>query len=307
MDQLDIAGYNYIDRLYSDSTYVPEHRRFPHRLFLGTETSHQIHNWLGVRDNDYVIGDFIWTGIDYLGETGNLPNRGSMSGEIDIAGGKKTGFYQRAAYWRNDPVLQLFVLTGEKPKNPWQSQPALLKWNWPGKTTVTVRAATNCDEVELFLNNRSLGRKAISHNLYSNDWSVDFKSGELKAIGYNKGKQVATSKLLTTDVASKLQIASLTLPIESDILLCEVTVTDKAGLKVIDGKAAITIQIEGNGTLIGLDNGELDYTGSFKTNTRNSYQGRLLIAVKRTSPADKGEIHIIATSPGLSTANLHVK
>ncbi|MBC7776745.1 MAG: RtcB family protein, partial [Phycisphaerae bacterium] len=61
MDQLDIAGYNYIDRLYGDSTYVPERRRFPNRVFLGTETGHQLHYWLGVRDNDYVIGDFIWT------------------------------------------------------------------------------------------------------------------------------------------------------------------------------------------------------------------------------------------------------
>ncbi len=307
MDQLDIAGYNYIDRLYGDSTYVPEHRRFPHRLFLGTETSHQIRNWLGVRDNDYVIGDFIWTGIDYLGETGGLPNRGSRAGEIDIAGGKKTGFYQRAAYWRNDPVLQLFVLTGEKPKNPWQSQPALLKWNWPEKSIVTVRAATNCDEVELFLNNRSLGRKTISHNLYSNDWSVEYNSGELIAIAYNKGKQVATSKLLTTDISSKLQITSLPLTIASDIILFEITVTDKTGLKVIDAKDAITVKVDGGGKLIGLDNGELDYTGSFKTNTRNSYQGRILVAVERTSPADKGEIHIIATATGLTTANLHIK
>jgi beta-galactosidase len=307
MDQLDIAGYNYIDRLYGDSTYVPEHRRFPNRIFLGTETSHQIHYWLGVRDNDYVIGDFIWTGIDYLGEARNSLSRGSSSGEIDLSGGKKTSFYQRAAYWRTDPVLQLFVLSGEKPQNAWQSQPALPKWNWPEKTSVDVRAATNCDEVELFLNNHSLGRKAISHNLYFNDWNVNYKSGELKAIGYNKGKQVVTSKLLTPDVASKLQIASVTLPIASDIVLCEVTVTDKAGLIVIDGKAAITVQVEGEGKLIGLDNGELDYTGSFKTNTRNSYQGRLLVAVKRISPAADGEIHILASAPGLSTAILQVK
>jgi len=305
MDQLDIMGYNYITRLYGDSTYVPEHRRFPNRLFLGTETTHQLNYWLGVRDNDYVIGDFIWTGIDYFGETWNFPGRGSMSGDIDISGGKKTSFYQRAAYWRNDPVLQLFVLTGEKAKNPWQSQPAFLKWNWTDKTNVTVRAATNCDEVELFLNNRSLGRKAVSHNLYSNDWIVDYHSGEIKAIGYNKGKQVTISKLHTTDVASKLQITSLPLPIAGDIVLYEIEVTDKAGLKVIDGKAAITVKVEGGGKLIGLDNGELDYTGSFKTNIRNSYQGRLLVTVQRT--AASGEIRITASAPGLSSTILQVK
>jgi len=307
MDQLDIAGYNYIDRLYGDSTYVPERRRFPNRVFLGTETGHQIHYWLGVRDNDYVIGDFIWTGIDYLGEARNFPSRGSRSGEIDLSGGKKTSFYQRAAYWRNDPVLQLFVLTGEKPQNAWQSQPAIIKWNWPEKANVTVRTATNCDEVELFLNNLSLGRKATSPTLYLNDWKVDFKPGELRAIGYIKGKQVVTSKLLTTQAASKLQIEPLPIPIESDVLMFEITVTDKAGLKVVDEMAAITVNIEGEGKLIGLDNGELDYTGSFKTNTRNSNLGRLLVTVKKISPATKGNIRIIATSPGFSTAILQIK
>ena len=73
MDALDIAGYNYIDRLYGERTYAPERERFPHRLCLGTETSNKSANWLGVRDNDYVIGEFIWTGIDYLGEIAQLP------------------------------------------------------------------------------------------------------------------------------------------------------------------------------------------------------------------------------------------
>jgi len=305
MDQLDIAGYNYIDRLYGDSTYVPEHRRFPHRLFLGTETTHHVHNWLGVRDNDYVIGDFIWTGIDYLGEAGDFPIRGSRSGDIDLAGGKKPGFYLRAAYWRTDPVLQLFVLTGEKPRNAWQSQPALLKWNWQDTAKVTVRAATNCDEVELFLNNRSLGKKPVSSNLYFSDWSVAYKPGEVMAVGYSKGKKMATSKLVTAGAATKLHITPLSLPIASNIVLFEITVRDKAGVNVIDAKDAITVKVEGNGKLIGLDNGELDYTGAFKTNTRNAYHGRLLVSVQKTSQAS--EINVTATAPGLSSAILQAK
>jgi len=305
MDQLDIAGYNYIDRLYGDSTYVPERRRFPHRLFLGTETSSQIHYWIGVRDNDYVIGDFIWTGIDYLGETGSLPSRGNNSGFLDLAGGKKPSFYQRAAYWRNDPVLQLYVLTGEKAKHSWYSTPAMLKWNWPEKTDVTVRAATNCDEVELFLNDRSLGRKAVSHNIYSCDWNVGYSPGELKAIGFIKGRQVADSKLLTTRPATNLQIAPLSLPVTSDLNLFEIIVSDQGGLKVIDSLYPITVKVEGEAQLIGLTNGELDFAGPYKTDTRNSYQGRLLVTIRRTIPA--GEFRIMVTTPGLSTASLTVK
>lgn len=304
MDVLDIAGYNYIDRLYKDSTYVPEHRRFPNRLFLGTETTHAVHYWLGVRDNDYVIGDFIWTGIDYLGESGPYPRRGSRSGIIDLAGGKKSGFYQRAAYWRTDPTLQLFVFTGERPQNPWQGQPALLKWNWPDTAKLTVRAATNCDEVELFLNKKSLGKKPVNPNQYVADWNVPYAPGELRAVGYTKGKKVATSKLITAGAATKLQLTQLPLPAASDVVLYEITVKDKAGNTVVDAKDAVTVKVEG-GTLIGLDNGELDYIGDFKTNTRNAYQGRLLVTVQRTLPGI--ETRVTAMAAGLTAGSLVVK
>jgi beta-galactosidase len=304
MDQLDIAGYNYIDRLYHDSTYQPEHRRFPHRLFLGTETTHALHNWLGVRDNDYVIGDFLWSGIDYLGEAGPFPRRGSSSGNIDLAGGKKAGFYQREAYWLSEPVLQLFVFTGERPQNAWQNQPALLKWNWPDTATLKVRAATNCDEVELFLNKKSIGRKVISHELYFGDWTVAFQVGELTAIGYIKGKKVAISKLITAEAATKLEISAIPLSITSDVGVYEITVKDKTGQIVADATNAITVKVEGGGRLIGIDNGDLNYTGSFKTETRNAYHGRILVTVQKTSLAN--EAQIIATAPGLSSGRIVV-
>jgi beta-galactosidase len=300
MDELDIAGYNYIDRLYGDSTYVHERRRFPNRLILGTETGKQIHYWLGVRDNDYVIGDFIWTGIDYLGETRRFPSRGSSSGIIDVAGGKKFGFHQRAAYWREDPVLQLFVVTGARTNNPMQQQAADPKWNLPEKTKVTVRVTTNCDEVELFLNKRSLGKKSISQNLYTNDWEIESKSGELKAVGYLKGRQVVTSILRTTGKATKLQLSPLPLPVDSDILLYELTLCDNAGLKVIDSPATVKILVEGAGRLVGVDSGDLVYDGLFKTDTRNAYQGRLLVAVQRTAAA--GEIRVTASATGLTSS-----
>ena len=103
MDQLDIMGYNYIDRLYQTNTYAPEHTRFPERLMLGTETGHAIHMWLGVRNNDYVIGEFIWTGIDYLGESGTFPRRGNGAGSIDLAGGRKPSSISALAYCAKTP------------------------------------------------------------------------------------------------------------------------------------------------------------------------------------------------------------
>jgi beta-galactosidase len=305
MDALDIGGYNYIDRLYSTNTYAPEHKRFPHRLFLGTETTHQVYNWLGVRDNDYVIGDFIWTGIDYLGESGAFPRRGSSSGEIDIAGGKKPGFYQRAAYWRDDPVLQILVLSSQNSLNQnfsgggRRGGPAFGPWNGTTNTQFTVRAVSNCNEVELFLNGRSLGRHAVSHNLYYSDWSVPYSPGVLSAIGYNAGRQVATNKLRTASAAARIQITPLNLPVASELEFFEINVVDEAGLVVSDATPAVTVQVEGAGRLIGLDTGDLTYVGLFKTDTRNAYQGRLLATVQRTEPT--GDIHVTAISPKLPT------
>jgi beta-galactosidase len=303
MDVLDIGGYNYIDRLYSTNTYVPEHARFPKRLFLGTETTHQVHNWLGVRDNDYVIGDFIWTGIDNLGESGAFPSRGSSSGDIDIAGGKKPGFYQRAAYWRDDPVLKILVLSNQNSGGGGGGRrggPSFGAWTGTTNNPLTVRAAANCDEVELFLNDHSLGRHEVSRNLYYSDWSVPYAPGVLSAVGYRAGLQVATNELRTAGAAARLQITPLPSPISSDLALYEINIIDEAGLVVPNATPAVTVRIEGAGRLIGLDTGDLNYIGLFKTDTRNAYQGRLLATVQRTAPT--GEVRLTATAPGLPNA-----
>ncbi len=300
MDQLDLLGYNYIDRIYKERTYAPERERFPHRLMLGTETSNQVHNWLGVRDHDYVIGEFIWTGIDYLGESHAFPLRGSSSGFLDIAGGKKSEFFRRAAYWRDDPVVQIVVLTGEKSDRPWRPEPALLKWNWPAAAQLTVRAVTNCDEVELFLNDRSLGRHPVSHDLYASDWNVPFAPGVLSAVAYRAGQKVAASELRTAGAAARVQLTPLAVPIAGDLALFEITLVDAAGLAITDANAAVTVKVDGAARLIGLDTGDLDYGGLFKTDTRNAYRGRLLATVQRTSPT--GAVHLSVTTAGLPVA-----
>ena len=302
MDQLDLGGYNYIDRLYGERTYAPEHERFPQRLFLGTETTHAVRYWLGVRDNDYVIGDFVWTGIDYLGEARQFPSRGSGAGILDLAGGRKPSFYQRAAYWRSEPILQLSVFTGERPEPAWRPAPALLSWNWPEGTTRQVRAITNCDEVELLLNGRSLGRQAVDLNDYGSEWTVPFAPGRLAAVGYRAGQKVAESELRTASEPANLQLAPLALPIESDVAVFEITVRDPAGVAVVNATPAITVKVEGAGRLLALDSGDLSYGGLFKTDTRLAHLGRLLVTIQRTG----GEVRISATAPQLTAATIRL-
>jgi len=187
------------------------------------------------------------------------------------------------------------VLTGEKPQNAWQFQPAMLKWNWPAKTNVTVRAATNCDEVELFLNNHSLGRKTVSQNVYSTDYTVSFIPGELKAVGYSNGHQVAISKLITTGTATKVRVMRLSLPVAGDVDLFEVTLADKNDLNVIDATDAVTVHVEGAADLLALTTGDLVYDGLFKTGHPKSLSGRLLVTVQRNFTGRRG------TSYGYST------
>jgi beta-galactosidase len=300
MDALDIAGYNYIGRLYNTNTYAHERKRFSHRLCLGTETTYARYYWLGVRDYDYVIGDFIWTGIDYLGESGGFPLRGSQSGFLDLAGGRKPEFFQRSAYWRTDPVLQLTVTSDKKNGSEWRPADSAMSWNWPTGEVLTVRAMANCDAVELFLNGHSLGRQTVSRDAYSADWNVPYEPGVLSAVGYRGRKQVSVNELRTTGVPARVQITPLVTPLAGDVSLYEITVVDAAGLTVQDATPAVSVRVEGAGRLIGLDTGDLRYIGNFKTDTRDAYQGRMLATVQRTSPT--GELKVIATSPGLATA-----
>jgi beta-galactosidase len=300
MDALDIAGYNYIDRLYGDRTYAPERERFPHRLCLGTETTNQVRNWIGVRDNPYVIGEFIWTGIDYLGESGAFPRRGSGAGFLDLAGGKKPEYFRRAAYWRDDPVLQLSVLTGEKPDRPNRPERSLFKWNWPAGASLVVRAVTNGDEVELFLNGASLGRHPVSHDLYATEWTVPYSPGTLSAVAYRGGQKVASQELRTAGAAAQLKISPLSSPISSKVSLYEILVVDSTGQTVTDAAPSVTVQVQGGGRLIGLDTGDLGFGGVFKTSTRDAYLGRLLATVERTEGAVP--LRITATTAGLPSS-----
>ncbi len=307
MDVLDLGGYNYIDRIYQERTYRPEHERFPQRLFLGTEVNNRVHNWLGVRDNPYVIGDFIWTGIDYLGEAGRLPRRGSTAGFLDLAGGRKAEFGRRAAYWSEKPVVSLAVLPpatapdpGAPPVNPNRVAPAFMKWNWPANAQITIRAASNCDAVEVFLNNRSLGRKAIPRDLYTAEWPVSFAPGIVRAVAYRAGKPIATSELRTAGAPARLQIKPLAMPISSDISLYEITVVDAAGLLVFDATSQVSVEVKGAGQLIGLDTGDIEFGGVFKASTRNAYQGRMLASVRRT--AASGSFGVSVSTPGLPLA-----
>jgi beta-galactosidase len=128
---------------------------------------------------------------------------------------------------------------------------------------------------------------------------MPYAPGVLSAVGYRNGQPVATNELRTTGTPAQLQITPVPSPIQSDLAFYEIIVVDDAGLLVSDATPAVTVHVEGAGRLIGLDTGDLNYGGLFKTDTRDAYQGRLLATVQRTTPT--GEISVTAASPDLLT------
>ena len=146
---------------------------------------------------------------------------------------------------------------------------------------------------------RTLGRRAVSRDLYVTTWSLPFAPGTLSAVGYRAGQPVAWQKLVTAGSAARLQLTAIPAPLARELAFYEVMVVDQAGQRVFDAAPAVTVKIEGPGRLAGLDTGDVTYGGLFKTNTREAWQGRLLATVRRTP--HQGEIRVPWASRGSAT------
>jgi hypothetical protein len=160
---LDVAGYNYLERYYA-----ADHRTYPNRILLGSENSHSPAAWRAVAANEYVAGQFLWTGIDYLGESDRYPSRGSTAGLLDLCGFRKPMAYLREALWSDRPMVYI-AAREPAPAGAFanRSAPVVEHWNWAGdsRKSIPVEVYTNCSSAELFLNGRSLGEKPVADRL----------------------------------------------------------------------------------------------------------------------------------------------
>ncbi|HZL08647.1 MAG TPA: glycoside hydrolase family 2 TIM barrel-domain containing protein [Prolixibacteraceae bacterium] len=305
MDALDISGYNYVDRDHQDKMYQPEYAKRPEKLCLGTETYYTTRNFLGYRDFDYAIGEFLWVGFDYLGESGKYPRRGWDAGIIDIAGNERPEYYLRKSYWSNEPVVRIAIHKKDKPETEWYPRLCESSWNWTANDSLPVYVYTNCDEVELVLNNKSLGKKKVDRNLYYALWNLKYKSGTIKAIGYQNHKKVSEHILKTSGNPAQISVNALKTTLKADgedLALLEVSILDDKGILVQNNDQEITVEVSGEAKLAGIDSGDLYYTGLFKTDMRKTDHGKLLVAVKSTSLAGNASIELKAK--GLKTENI---
>jgi beta-galactosidase len=240
---------------------------------------------------DHVSGMFIWTGFDYIGEPTPYPwpARSSYFGIIDLAGFPKDSYYLYQSVWTDKPVLHI-----------------LPHWNWKPNQTIDVWAYyNNADEVELFVNGKSLGIKKKTGNDLHVMWRTTFVPGTLKAVSRKKGKVVLTKEVRTAGSPAKitLQVDRKAIKAGDDLSFVTVRIEDKDGNLVPDASNDVQFRLSGGGSIAGVDNGLQTSLESFKADHRKAFNGLCLAVVKA---AKAGKVALRATSPGLSSATVDI-
>ena len=307
-DALDVTGYN-----YQEFRYAPDHQKYPKRIFYGSENGMTLDAWKTVADNDFVIGQFLWTGFEYLGEAGQFPTRHSTSGIIDLAGNKKPEFYFRQSLWSDKPMVFIGTtdrLTDNGPVNLWAHKRVDPVWNWKEGQAISVNVFTNCEEVELFLNNRSLGiKKMADFQNRTINWQVPFEAGTLRAIARTSGKELASFGLKTTGspvrIAAKSDVKSLKGD-KQDLGHIWVALCDEAGNTVFSAENEIICEVKGPARILGMEDSNPRNIEDYKDNRQNAFHGKLLIYVQSLDTSGKAVISL--SSPGLqgTTVELNI-
>ncbi len=255
-----------------------------------------------VNKYDYVAGMFIWTGFDYLGEPTPYwwPSRSSYFGIIDLAGFLKDAYYMYQSEWTDKPVLHIFP-----PWNPecWTTVKDD-KPNWKKGDSVDVWAYTNCNEVELFLNDKSLGIKKKADGEFHIIWRIPYTPGTLKAVGQKEGKEIISSKK-TAGAPAKVLLKPDRKIISADgkdLSFVTVEVLDKDGTMVPYADNLINFDISGQGKIVGVDNGSETSHEPFKADYRKAFNGMCLVVIQ--SKNKEGEITLKAVSAGLEPASV---
>ncbi len=298
-EAIDVVGYN-----YTEYRYEQDHEKYPNRILYGSETRHDIAAWKSVRDNDYIFGQFIWTGYDYLGESGAWPSRGFTTGMIDLASNIKASGYYRRALWSESPVAYVgSYIPRENQKGV--STGANQIWNYREGQKVRVVAYTNCEEAELWLNGKLVGERTSDDD--DNEiihWDIDFKEGKLEVKAFNGGKQVAGDSVVSAGEAYKIVAEFDTKTLSSDYATAHlfIKVTDKAGNLVPMAKDEITCKVEGPARLLGLESGSNNVADNYRDNVQQVIRGRLLGYIQ--SEGEAGKVKVELSAPGLKSCTL---
>jgi beta-galactosidase len=326
-EHLDVGGYN-----YEWKQYEPDHELFPQRAMMGTESfpAEAFENWQMVEKHPYVIGDFVWTGMDYLGESGightslsgdmeqqlmPFPWFNAWCGDIDVTGGKKPQSYYRDVVWGNSKLemaVQRPVPAGRiEELSQWGWSDELRSWTWPGAEgkALKVRVYTVGDTVHLMLNGKQIGTRQVSaETKLKAEFEIPYIPGELKAVALKDGKEIAVLAFKTAGKASKLALKADRAQIHrsrNDLAYVSVEVRDQEGNVVPDAAVPVTFSVKGAGELAGVGNANPHDMASFRQPRRATFRGKCVAVVRPTGTA--GDITFRAEAEGLAPATLTVE
>ncbi len=326
---LDVGGYN-----YQPQQYESDYKKFPKRIMMGTESvaKEAGRYWKLVEKCSWVIGDFVWTGMDYLGETGighssytdkndknnfimPWPWYDSWCGDIDICGNKKPQSYYRDVVWGRSKIEMAVhePIPAGKIENIsyWGWPNELQSWNW--KTlegnTFQISVYSSCNSVRLELNGKVMGEKIIPvDSNYIVKFDLTYEPGELKAIGLSDGKEVAEKIIRTTGEAKNIRLSADRNSIHADrneLSYISVEVTDQNGNIIPDGKFPIILKISGVGELLAAGNACPNEPESFKDPKCKTFRGKALVIIRPTGKP--GLINVTASSSGLTQSSIEVQ
>lgn len=323
---LDIAGYN-----YTESRYLSDHERYPDRVIYGSENRHELSAWKSVRDLEHIFGQFLWTGIDYLGESGRWPSRGFYSGLLDFGGFIKPRGYFRQSLWSDKPMVYLgtYPTPGKgsrsQMKDVWSqldaenagqnyeekipSMDAWPVWNYQEGQLIRVVCYTNTAKAQLFLNGVVYGElQDYDDNTGIVFWDVPYKAGKLEVAGYDRqGRETARFAIRSSERPEAITVRAVetTLAKEGGVAQVIVQVVDEKGVPVMLSDEELTCRLAGPGRLLGLEGSNNEDMSDYTDNKHRVFHGRLIAYIQATGEA--GEINLRFSSPWLKPADIRLR
>lgn len=300
IEKMDIVGQN-----YRENELVAIHLSKPDQIVIGTENGHTLSAWLAMRDNPFMSGQFLWAGVDYLGEA-QWPAISYNQGLFDRTGCWKQLSYQRQSWWSEKPVVHIVRKDDNAGVGEWVA-------NWTPADFGTyddarVQVYSNCDEVELFLNGKSLGSKTKPADDSARSWEVTFEKGSLKAVAKNQGKEVESEELQTAGDPARIILTTDKSKITKnwdDVSYVTAKVVDANGIVCPNADKLISFVVSEAGIIQAVDNGDVNSHEAYQISQRHTFNGQCIAIIKAKSAS--GKITVKANSPQLISGEVTIE
>lgn len=276
---LDITGYN-----YTESMYDSDHQKYPNRVIYGSENRHDMEAWKATRDKEHIFGQFLWTGIDYLGESGRWPSRGFYSGLLDFGGFIKPRGYFRQSLWSDKPMAYIGTYPIKK-EEKWLSQDAWPIWNYDNGQLVRVVCYTNAAKAKLLLNGKEIGQtKNYDDNTGIIYWDVPFQAGKLEVVGIDEDNNESSRYVIKSSKQPYALKVIQAEEISEDKGLAQIVVqvVDEDGIPVMLSDNEVACLIDGPVKLLGLEASNNSDMSDYTDNKHRVFHGRILAYIQST-------------------------